>query len=203
MKNIFKNVKEAFYNITDILIITIYSVIMPICDTLIEILKPFYEILDINLKFVNKIGIYITKNLKRTMHISLIIYNLILLVLEFYMLMKVLQGEIIYYKFYTLFFYTLITLLFSIIFVLFLNKNYKSKKLNYFIYFQILFLLPLILVYWIANIEGHTLYLKDLDSNQWISLFNTIIIYFSGCFIGLITLYRTKDVNNDKKREKK
>ena len=81
MKNIFKNVKEAFYNITDILIITIYSVIMPICDTLIEILKPFYEILDINLKFVNKIGIYITKNLKRTMHISLIIYNLILLVL--------------------------------------------------------------------------------------------------------------------------
>ena len=202
MKDIFKNVKEIFYNIAYILITIIYSVIMPICDTLTEILKPFYEILDINFKFVNKVGLYIAKNLKKTMHISLIIYNSILLVLEFYMLMKVLQGEIIYYKFSDLFFYTLITLLFSVIFVLFLNKNYKSKKFSYFIYFQILFLLPLILVYWIANIEGHTLYLKDLDSNQWISLFNTIIIYFSGCFIGLITLYRTKEVNNDKKRYK-
>ena len=200
MKDIFKNVKEIFYTLADILITVIYSAIMPICDTLTEILKPFYEILDINFKFVNKIATNITKNLKRTMRISLFLYNLILLILEFYMLMKVLQGEIIYYKFSDLFFYTLITFIFSAIFVLFLNKNYKSKKFSYFIYFQILFLLPLILVYWIANIEGHTLYLKDLDSNQWISLFNTIIIYFSGCFIGLITLYRTKEVNNDKKQ---
>lgn len=49
--------------------------------------------------------------------------------------------------------------------------------------------------FWIAYIEGKNLYLSNLNADNWISLFGTIILYFSGCFIGLITLYKTEKEN--------
>lgn len=190
MKKITNNIYRIVYSLIDIITSTVLSVIFPIADLVLNFCNNLTDILGVNLKAIENFSNLIRKNIVKTTQNSLVIYYLILVISEIYMFIKVIQGKIVYYNFSTLLIYTLIIILFSLIFVFFLNKNYKSDKFNYIIYFQILFLLPLIFVYWIANIEGHILYLKDLTSDQWISLFNTIIIYFLGCLIGLITLYK-------------
>lgn len=184
MKKIIKSYINLINNaITSIIISFIYPV-MEVIDNFVSIVFSIFE------ADYSKYNDFLIKNLKTNIKVSFIIYYLMLVITEIVILGEILGGEIKYYEFSSLIIYTIIILIFSLVFVIFLNKNYKSKSFNYIIYFQILFLLPLIVVYWIANIEGHNLYLKDLNSDQWISLFNTIIIYFSGCLIGIVTLYK-------------
>ena len=187
IKNFLNTLSEAFI-----------SVIYPIAEAVLDFSKLLVNIIGIQSALISNV---LNKSIIKFKNISFsfIIYYIILLFTEIYMLTNVLLGIIYYFDFINLFIYTMIILFFNLIFVLFLNKHYKSKKFNYIIYFQILFLLPLIVAYWVANIEGHNLYLKNLNSDQWISLFNTIIIYFSGCLIGIITLYKNnEDVKNKK-----
>ena len=199
MKKILKFIRCAIKELTSTLLEALISAIYPIIEVLSEISKLLVNIVGIQSSLISNILNESIISLKKNIRFSLIIYYIILLSTEVYMLIKVLLGIIYYFDFSTLFIYTTIIMFFNLIFVLFLNRHYKSKKFNYIIYFQILFLLPLIVVYWVANIEGHNLYLKNLNSDQWISLFNTIIIYFSGCLIGIITLYKNREeVKNEK-----
>ena len=80
---------------------------------------------------------------------------------------------------------TIFTILITIYLVHILNNKFNSKNFNIATYIQILYLLPLIVVYWIANIEGHDILLKNINADQWCNIFNSIIIYVSGCIIGL------------------
>lgn len=198
MKRLSENFREILNNISNTISTILLSSAIPVIDLFIDVNKTLLDAFGLNYKIIDKISQIIIKNIKKTATISLFLYYIILLISELYILIKVLYGKIQYFDFLTLFIYTVVILLFSLIFVSFLNKNYKSKKFNYLIYFQILFLLPLGAAYWIANIEGHDLYLKNLTSDQWISLFNTIIIYFSGCFIGLVTLHKSKEEEHEK-----
>ena len=191
---------KIILNTINDLLKSIYSIIVslfyPVLDVLSDVISILNDTLGINLKKILKITV---RRINNTITHSLIIYYFILLCFEIYLLIKVLLGKIQFYSFETLLAYSIVLILYNCIFVVFLNKNYKSKNFSYIIYFQILFLLPLGIVHWIANIEGHTLYLNNLNSDQWISIFNTIIIYFSGCLIGIVTLYKNNSQKNAQK----
>lgn len=195
--------KSIISILKNILINTFSSIALPLIDTIQVMANLVSEILNVEYEQLNKM----TKDLdiiiiKKNMYYSLIIYYLFLLIIEIYILINILGGRITYYSFFTLLSYSFIFITYTFIFVIFLNNRFKSRNFNFIIYFQLLFLLPLGVVYWIANIEGHDIYLKYLNSDQWISLFNTIIIYFSGCLIGIITLYKNKEDLNEKGTKK-
>lgn len=182
----------------NILIKAISSIVLPFADAIQVIANLVSKILDIEYEQLNKMTEGLDVIIKKNMYYSLIVYYLFLLIMEIYILINILGGKITYYSFWDLSIYSFSFISYTFIFVIFLNNRFKSRNFNFIIYFQLLFLLPLGVVYWVACIEGHTIYLKDLNSDQWISLFNTIIIYFSGCLIGIITLYKNKEVLNEK-----
>lgn len=198
MKHLIKYFKLLCDKILNLLPTIIISSVYPIIEVTSNICINISKAMGINYKQFNTLLNILKKDIKRTISISFTIYYLALCSFEIYMFITILYGKIKYYGFSTLSLYTILVIIFSFIFVMFLNKNYKSNKFNYLIYFQLLFLLPLFMTYWVANIEGHDLYLENLNANQWISVFNAIIIYFSGCLIGLITLYKSKGDNNEK-----
>lgn len=186
----------------NILINMFSSITLPLADTFQVVANLVSKILNIEYEQLNKMTKELDIIIKKNMYYSLIIYYLFLLIMEIYILINILGGKITYYSFWTLLSYSFAFITYTFIFVIFLNNRFKSRNFNFIIYFQLLFLLPLGVVYWIASIEGHNIYLKDLNSDQWISLFNTIIIYFSGCLIGIITLYKNKEVSNEKRTKK-
>lgn len=182
----------------DILIKIFSSIVLPLADTFQVVANSITKTLNLEYKQLNKTTKVLDIVIKKYMYYSLIIYYLFLLIMEIYILINILGGKITYYSFWDLSIYSFSFISYTFIFVIFLNNRFKSRNFNFIIYFQLLFLLPLGVAYWIACIEGHTIHLKDLNSDQWISLFNTIIIYFSGCLIGIITLYKNKEVLNEK-----
>lgn len=183
----------------DLLIKIFSSIILPLADTFQVVANLITKTLNLEYEQLNKMTKELDIVIKKYMYYSLIIYYLFLLIMEIYILINILSGKITYYSFWDLSIYSFSFISYTFIFVIFLNNRFKLRNFNFIIYFQLLFLLPLGVVYWIACIEGHTIYLKDLNSDQWISLFNTIIIYFSGCLIGIITLYKNKEVLNEKR----
>lgn len=197
--------KSIISNLKNILINLLSTITLPLVDTIQVMVNLVFELLNIEYEQLNKMTKDLDIIIKKNMYYSLIIYYLFLLTMEIYILINILGGRVTYYRFWILLSYSFIFITYTFIFVIFLNNRFKSRNFNFIIYFQLLFLLPLGVVYWIANIEGHDIYLKDLNSDQWISLFNTIIIYFSGCLIGIITLYKNKEDSNQKgtKKEKR
>lgn len=182
----------------DILINAVPSIFLPFLDTIQVVANLITKTLNLEYEQLNKMTKELDIVIKKYMYYSLIIYYLFLLIVEIYILINILGGKITYYSFWDLSIYAFSFISYTFIFVIFLNNRFKSRNFNFIIYFQLLFLLPLGVVYWIASIEGHTIYLKDLNSDQWISLFNTIIIYFSGCLIGIVTLYKNNSEQNKK-----
>lgn len=197
--------KSIISILKNILINTLSTITLPLVDTIQVMVNLVFELLNIEYEQLNKMTKDLDIIIKKNMYYSLIIYYSFLLTMEVYILINILGGRVTYYRFWILLSYSFIFITYTFIFVIFLNNRFKSRNFNFIIYFQLLFLLPLGVVYWIANIEGHDIYLKDLNSDQWISLFNTIIIYFSGCLIGIITLYKNKENSNEKgtKKEKR
>lgn len=197
--------KSIISILKNILINLLSTITLPLVDTIQVMVNLVFELLNIEYEQLNKMTKDLDIIIKKNMYYSLIIYYLFLLTMEIYILINILGGRVTYYRFWILLSYSFIFITYTFIFVIFLNNRFKSRNFNFIIYFQLLFLLPLGVVYWIANIEGHDIYLKDLNSDQWISLFNTIIIYFSGCLIGIITLYKNKENSNEKgtKKEKR
>lgn len=198
MKRVINDIKKIIYLALKVFSSTMLSLSIPIADSINEIFKVFGKSLKLSNIYYDKLYLKVTKFIKRDFTLSLLLYYIIMLISEIYFFVKILAGRIQYYTFESMILYTLLVIVFNTIFIIFLNKHFKSRNFNYIIYLQILFCLPLLFVYWVANIEGSTIELKNLSSDQWISLFNTIIIYFSGCIIGIATLYRTKECKNEK-----
>lgn len=188
LRNIISIIKEIIFTFLS-------SALLPLLEVFQELVNNIREIFEIEQKLISKIQKAIQRNLKSNIYFSLAIYYIILVSLEIIMLVKLLNGMITYYDISILISFTFLVLLFSFVFSFFLNKHFKTSKFSYLIYFQLLFLLPIVMTHWIANIEGHNIYLQYLNSDQWISIFNTVIIYFSGCLIGIVTLYKTNEAN--------
>lgn len=193
LTEILRNIISTF---KEILFTFLSSAFLPLLEVFQELVINIREIFEIEQKLINKIQKAIQRNLKSNIYFSLAIYYIILVTLEIIMLINLLKGKITYYDISTLISFSFLVLLFSFIFAFFLNKHFRTSKFSYLIYFQLLFLLPIVMTHWIANIEGHNIYLQYLNSDQWISIFNTIIIYFSGCLIGIVTLYKTNETKN-------
>lgn len=171
------------------------SAFLPIIKTLLLVLEVIFEAFNYESETVKKIIDKISKELKRLFKITFAIWYTILILSEAGMLLSICQGNIQFYEFNILFSYTIIILGCSFGLIKMLRKNSGNLNFNYVIYIQILILLPMMAAFWIAYIEGKNLYLSNFNADNWISLFSTIILYFSGCFIGLITLYKTEKEN--------
>lgn len=166
-----------------------------IYNTFIVVLNPFFEIsnqitrelcknIQNNLKIDTKKIIKILDNAEKLVIASSIFYYILLVLVEIVLTLSILLGKIPIIKFELLMIITIFIILITIYLVHIFNNKFNSKNFNIATYIQILYLLPLILVYWIANIEGHDILLKNINADQWCNIFNSIIIYVSGCIIG-------------------
>lgn len=174
------------------------SAFLPIIKTMLLVLEVILYAFNYENKTVKKTIDKISKELKKLFKITFAIWYLILILSEIGMLLGVCQGNIQFYEFDILLSYTIIILGCSFGLIKMIRQNPNNLYFNYIIYIQVIILLPMMAAFWIAYIEGKDLYLANLNAENWISLFGTIILYFSGCFIGLITLYKTeKDKNTN------
>ena len=187
-----KIIKEILQRIMQIISIALY----PIIDLFTDITSNSYMLK----KLSNKLAKFIKETSTFTIKYTLIVYYIILTIYELCFLAVIIKGEIPCIAISELAAWSFVIITYNIFFVFFLNKHYKTNKFSYIIYFQILFFAPIMIVYWIANIEEHNIYLSDLNATQWLSAFNTIILYLSACFIGLISLYKSE--KNEIGREK-
>lgn len=171
------------------------SVTSFVFNTLIVILNPFFEIanqitreickiIQNKSKIDTKAIIKILDNSERLVIASCIFYYILLVLMEIVLTLSILIGIIPLIDFELLVIITIFTILITIYLVHILNNKFKSKKFHIATYIQILYLLPLILAYWVANIEGHDIVLKNINADQWCNIFNSIIIYVSSCIIG-------------------
>lgn len=174
--------------ITNIVLI----IFLPFIDTLTPIIRKIINYLNKNFKIDIDFVIKILDKCEQVLNISIILYYLLLLTLEMALTINILNGVIPNYDFISLFILTMFTVLITIYLVNIINKKKKSKKTNIITYIQILYLLPLITAYWIASIEGHDIILKNINADQWCNIFNSIIIYVSGCIIGFSNYLKTE-----------
>ncbi|MBE5820727.1 MAG: hypothetical protein E7310_08000 [Clostridiales bacterium] len=131
------------------------------------------------------------------------LYYFLLSLLDIFLIGSIIRGEIIYIPIenFIVCIIIFIIMVFSILNLL-LKHSQFNEKLKLFSLAQVLIILPIIVIYWIVSIEKRDFYLKDLDINQWSSIFNNMIIYFATCVIGIISLYKNK-VKIDNKRTTK
>ena len=188
MKKIIKIFKETSLLLNE----TIVSVFMPLLDVFASIINNLEGTLIHESNTLIKLLKRINVNAKKCSKTSAILYQIFLFIYEIFLFYKIAQGEIEYINLNIIFCKTILILIFSISFIVLMQKNYKNSRYSYIVYSQLLLLMPLIIVYWVSYIEGKTIYLKNLNADQWISIFNTIIIYFSGCFIGLAAMYKAE-----------
>lgn len=188
MKNVLTTLWEIFINIFRNLSSVIYDIIiialLPIIDIFKNIIKELANSLNIKFDINKKIIIDILDRSEKVLNISILIYYILLILLEIALTISILDGTIKNYNFLELLVTTIFTILITIYLVNIINRKKKQKNFSIIIYIQILFLLPLMTAYWIANIEGHDIILKNINADQWCNIFNSIIIYVSGCIIG-------------------
>lgn len=197
MKRIIHKIKKFITTTFKYISYIIIATFLPIIEAITDITKDIITLPSIKIikNIFSEINEAISYSIKTTSKFALIIYYTIFTFYELNIFGTILKGEITYVDFNELTATIVLIILFNFIFVKFLNKHFKSQKFNYIIYCQILFLLPIIVVYWIAYIEKHNIVLTTLNSTQWIEIFNAIIIYFSACFIGIASLYKSEKNN--------
>lgn len=184
--------KKIINEMAQLLLTALSSAVLPILDEIVNILNILSDAINEESKAITKFSNLIIKSAKNYAKTSLILYYVVMFFVEFIMFYKIAQGNILYIGFNDLFSYTIIVVIFSLILVKLTRKYFKGNDINYLIYAQLLLFVPLIMVYWVASIEQKCIVLKDLNADQWIAIFNTIIIYFSGCLIGLVSMYKTE-----------
>ena len=196
-----KKIFKLFQEIGLILRQTISSAFLPILNVLASVVQLLIELQEEQVKSVYKIIKDVQDNSKKYARLSATIYQVLLFIYEAFLFYKIVQGRIDYTSFDIIISYTFAIITFSVAFIMLMQKYYKSSNYSYIVYAQLLLLMPLIIVYWVTYIEGRTIYLKNLNADQWIAIFNTIIIYFSGCFIGLVGMYKNeKDSKTNSKK---
>lgn len=185
---IFLSIKK----LCNIIFESIVSLFLPILDVLINIINTMADTLIEESKIIIKISKYIRDNTKKYAKISVFLYQGILFGCECIWFYQIVQGRIEYTSFEVIISNTIMILIYGIAFIVLIQKNYKNSSYSYFVYAQLLLFVPLIMVYWITFIEGKTIYLRNLNADQWIAIYNTVIIYFSACFIGLVGMYKAE-----------
>lgn len=183
INNILSKIRKIFFN-------TIIIVINPFFEISNQITRELCKSIQNNFKINTKAIIKILDNAERLVITSSIFYYILLVLVEIVLTLSILLGNIPLIKFELLMIITIFTILITIYLVHILNNKFNSKNFNIATYIQILYLLPLILVYWIANIEGHDILLKNINADQWCNIFNSIIIYVSGCIIGFSSYFK-------------
>ena len=196
MKNVLATIGEIFRNIFCNLFSVIYDAIIIVLLPIIEVIKTIVKLLtnSLNITFnINKkIIIDVLDRCEKVLNISIVFYYIMLIILEIILTLNILNGAIKNYNFPELLILTIFTILITIYIVNIINKKSNSKKFNIITYIQILYLLPLITAYWIASIEEHDIILKNINADQWCNIFNSIIIYVSGCIIGFSNYLKTE-----------
>lgn len=196
MKNILTTLWEVFKSIFSNFLSIIYDaiiiVILPFIDVLRTIVKILTTSLNITFNINKKSILNVLDRCEKVLNISIVFYYIMLILLEISLTLSILNGTIKNYNFSELLVLTIFTILITIYIVNIINKKSNSKKFNIITYIQILYLLPLITAYWIASIEGHDIVLKNINADQWCNIFNSIIIYVSGCIIGFSNYLKTE-----------
>lgn len=183
---------------------------------LITALEPFFlSIIDI-MKYGGNIEINIIKNaveiesefikdIISTIKDSSIIddasklYYTILIVMDIFLISSIFKGKIVYIQMEDLITYIIcfIAIVFSVLNLLLKHSKFNNK-IKLFSVIQVLVIIPIVFAYWIVSIEGNTFEFKNLDVNQWSSIFNNVIIYFATCIIGIVSTYKSFfDSNNN------
>lgn len=196
MKNVLTILWEIFTNIFNNLLSIIFDIVLivflPLIDVLKIIAKAITSSLNITFNINKKNFLKILDRCEKVLSISIFIYYIMLIILEISLTLSILNGKIINFNFIELLILTIFTILITIYLVNIINEKSNSKKFNIFTFIQILYLLPLITAYWIASIEGHDIILKNINADQWCNIFNSIIIYVSGCIIGFSNYLKTE-----------
>lgn len=196
MKNVLTILWEIFTsnfnNLLSIIFDIVLIVFLPLIDVLKIIAKAITSSLNITFNINKKNFLKILDRCEKVLSISIFIYYIMLIILEISLTLSILNGKIINFNFIELLMLTIFTILITIYLVNIINEKSNSKKFNIFTFIQILYLLPLITAYWIASIEGHDIILKNINADQWCNIFNSIIIYVSGCIIGFSNYLKTE-----------
>lgn len=182
----------SIQKLCNIILESIISLFLPVLDVLASVINTMADTLIEESKIIIKTSKFIRNNAKKYAKISVILYQIILFGCECIWFYRIGQGKIEYTNFEVIISNTIMMLIYGIAFIVLMQKNYKNSNYSYVVYAQLLLFLPLIMVYWITFIEGKTIYLRDLNADQWIAIFNTVIIYFSACFIGLVGMYKAE-----------
>lgn len=188
---------------------TIITALEPILVTIVDVSnmvvraekEVFNNVIEAENIFLENIFNMITEN-SRINNASKI-YYLLLTLLDIFLIGTIIKGKIIYIPMDELIVYIIIFMLVILSTLnLFLKHSQFNEKLKLFSIAQVLIIIPIIVIYWIVSIEMRDFYLRDLDINQWSSIFNNMIIYFATCVIGIITLYKGKLKKNNNFKKK-
>ena len=182
LNTVFRLLTNTF---TDVIYILI-SLFEPLTDTINEIFGILVDFSEVK-NFFNL-------DSKKIDYLKLFLYYFLMALFLFFMSYPIIIDGVIYAINKNVLFLISFGMFFIIIaFVILLGNNIKKKIIKYFLYGLMLLFVPVVFIYWIAAIEQQTIHLYQLNSDQWINIFEIFTTYFSACFIGLVLGYKQKE----------
>lgn len=170
---------------TDVIYILI-SLFEPLTDTINEIFGILVDFSEVK-NFFNL-------DSKKIDDLKLFLYYFLMALFLFFMSYPIIIDGVIYAINKNVLFLISFGMFFIIIaFIILLGNNIKKKIIKYFLYGLMLLFVPVVFIYWIAAIEQQTIHLYQLNSDQWIHIFEIFTTYFSACFIALVLGYKQKE----------
>ena len=127
----FKKIIKIFQEIVLILFQTISSTLLPILDVLASVVRLLIGFREDQVKYAYKIIKTVQNNSKKHARLSATIYQILLFIYEAFLIYKIAQGKIDYTSFGIIIGNTVVILIFSIAFVMLMQKFYKKSNYSY------------------------------------------------------------------------
>lgn len=186
----------------------IYKSLLSVVEVLLDSFQPILTVAQsLSEILIGKSDKEKVKIIKTRNKYSLLILYIILSLVEILILSNIFLGRILFIPISIFIPVTLIITIFHVSFIYFLIKNKEHNSLiKSIVIIQLLLVFPFLLAYWVVSINGATFYLNTLTADQWISIYNTAIIYISGCILGTAVMfkpYKKEELINEEKQEKR
>lgn len=187
MRDIINKIVEILITALEPILISVVDIITATIEVERQVIK---NVAEAESDFIRNI-FCIIKN-KSTIENASKIYYIFLIFIDILLIGSIFKGKIFYIQVENLIIYIIMFILFILSILNLLLKHSKfNNRLKVFSIVQVLVIIPILIAYWIVSIEGREFYLKELDIDQWSSIFNNIIIYFATCTIGIVSSYKS------------
>lgn len=187
MRDIINKIVEILITALEPILISVVDIITATIEVERQVIK---NVTEAESNFMRNI-FCIIKN-KSTIENASKIYYIFLIFIDILLIGSIFKGKIFYIQVENLIIYIIMFILFILSILNLLLKHSKfNNRLKVFSIVQVLVIIPILIAYWIVSIEGRGFYLKELDIDQWSSIFNNIIIYFATCTIGVVSSYKS------------